>query len=117
MEKFIFISQVVGLGVFTLIIVIIMTRWFIISLRYRNRNKPKKEKKSDFNIRHYPRTGIYVAMYKGDYLDQLSTTGLLRLHEDLFFATKCNSIEMAIDLIEKFKEQKFNKNVEDINYE
>ena len=76
----------------------------------------KKQKDSDFAIIFYPKTNVYVAKYKGDFLKESYLSKFITATEYLFAAKLCKSEEEATLLIDKFREQVLSENVKNINY-
>lgn len=79
------------------------------------KNKKEAElSESDFSIEHYPLTNRYFPKYKSGYMSTNPDTGYITTKNDLervFSWDIKHSREDALNVIEKFKEQKFKLNV------
>lgn len=77
-------------------------------------DKPLFKVKSPFSVEHYPESRYYFAKYKNDYLREKVFTGLIeRVSSDFFvYAEKFRTEEEAWKFIDKYKEQRFKKNIQ-----
>lgn len=67
---------------------------------------------SDFIIEYYPITERYYPKYKGEYMFQDSSTGIIKCESfGMDFALYRSTEEQADRLIAKFKEQQLKENV------
>ena len=73
--------------------------------------KKKKEDTSPFTIEYYPLTKMYIPKYYHYYLDVFCKTGIVSTTTNLIIAESFKTEEEAIELINKFKEQRFKKGV------
>mgnify|MGYP003686250341 CR=1 FL=1 len=71
---------------------------------------------ADFNIRHYPHSGIYMPMYQNQYMKTESFTHIIRLQKDVLFGIGCPDMLTAHTYIERFISQNFEIGLVDIPY-
>lgn len=70
----------------------------------------KRDKESEYIIKHFPKTWVYVVMYKGNYLETNPSTWFIRewSYPELWWEHTAESFyseKAARDYIQKHKEQ------------
>lgn len=72
---------------------------------------------ADFNIRHYPCSGIYMPMYQNQYMRKENFSHIIRLEKDVLFGIGCGDLQTAHIHIERFISQNFEILLLDIPYD
>lgn len=81
-----------------------------------SKKKKPEFKDSDFEILHYPLSGLYCPKYKGYYLRKTYPTNIIYTEDYYVVASYCKSKEEAERLIDLFKEQSLNINIKKLDY-
>lgn len=72
----------------------------------------KRNKKPVFLIQEYPLTRTFFVWRQWHgYLSRDHYTGFVKTEQDIYYATRCKSLQEAELLIAQYKEQKFKKTV------